>query len=63
MKYQGNLHKMHSRHEETVLYELELSGQILRLNDWLGEKITIEYLHQIECIHCGRKINKSVSHG
>ena len=63
MRYQGNLHKMHSRHEETVLYELELSGQILRLNDWLGEKITIEYLHQIECIHCGRKINKSFNQG
>ena len=54
---------MYSRLEETVIYELELSGQMLRLNDWLGEKIAIEYLHQIECIHCGRRINKSFSQG
>ena len=63
MRYQGNLHKMHSRHEETVVYELELSGKTLRLNDWLGEKIAIEYLQQIDCIHCGRKINKSFNQG
>ncbi len=63
MRYQGNLHKMYSHHEETVVYELELSGQILKLNDWLGKKITIEYLQQIECIHCGRKIKKSFNQG
>ena len=63
MKYQGNLHKMHAYHEETVVYELELSGQKLRLNDWLGGKIAIENLHKIECIHCGRKINKSFNQG
>jgi hypothetical protein len=54
---------MYSHHEETVVYELELSGQILKLNDWLGKNITIEYLQQIECIHCGRKIKKSFNQG
>jgi hypothetical protein len=54
---------MYSHHEATVVYELELSGQILKLNDWLGKKITIEYLQQIECIHCGRKIKKSFNQG
>ena len=63
MKYKGNLHKMRSYHEETVVYELELSGQKLRLNDCLGEKIAIENLQQIDCIHCGRKTNKSFSQG
>ncbi len=63
MKYQGNLHKMHCRHEEPVVYELELSGELLRLNDWLGGKIAIEFLHQIECIHCGRKIKKKFQPG
>ena len=54
---------MHSYHEETVVYELELSGQKLRLNDWLGKEIEIENLKQIECIHCGRNINKSFNQG
>jgi len=63
MKYQGNLHKMYNRHEETVVYELEFSGQTLKLNDWLGKNIRIEYLQQIECIHCGRKVKKSFNQG
>ena len=63
MRYQGNLHKMYSHHEETINYELELSEQRLRLNDWLGEKISIEYRHQIACVHCGRNIKKSFNQG
>ena len=63
MKYRGNLHKMVSHHEDPVAYELELGGQKLRLNDWLGKTIQIEYLQQIECIHCGRKIKKSFNQG
>ena len=63
MKYQGNLHKMHTSLEDTVCYQLDLSGETLRLNDWLGEAIRIEYLQEIECIHCGRKIKKSFSQG
>ena len=63
MKYQGNLHKMHSHHDDTVAYELELGGQLIRLNDWLGKSVQIEYLQQIECIHCGRKTKKSFNQG
>ena len=63
MIYQGNLHKMHSRHEDPVVYKLELSGQTLKLNDWIGKGIQIEYLQQIKCIHCGRKTSKSFNQG
>jgi len=54
---------MHSHLEESVVYQLELSGQVLRLNDWLGKTIKIEYLQEIECIHCGRKTKKSFNQG
>jgi len=37
-------------------------GQLV-LNDWLGKFIRIEYLRQIECIHCGRATSKSFSQG
>lgn len=63
MKYQGNLHKMHTSLDGTVIYQLELSGQTLCLNDWIGETIRMEYLQQIECIHCGRKTKKSFNQG
>lgn len=46
-----------------VNYRLELGGQQLALNDWLGKDIRIEYLQQIECIHCGRLTKKSFSQG
>jgi len=63
MKYRGNLHKMHSRLEDPVVYELELGGQTLTLNDCIGNIIRIEYLQEIECIHCGRITKKSFNQG
>jgi len=46
-----------------VSYSLELGGQQVNLNQCLGRKISIEYLQQIECIHCGRATRKSFSQG
>ncbi len=46
-----------------VSYSLELGGQRVNLNQWLGKQIKIEYLQQIECIHCGRATRKSFSQG
>ena len=63
MKLQGNLHKMHTEASCPVTYRLELGGQSVTLNDWLGRQVKIEYLHQIECIHCGRLTKKSFSQG
>ncbi len=63
MKLQGNLHKRYTEAASPVSYRLELGGQSLRLNDWLGKNIRLEYLQQIECIHCGRLTRKSFSQG
>ncbi len=63
MKLQGNLHKMYSQAGSPVAYQLELGGQSLLLNDWLGQRMRIEYLQEIECIHCGRKTKKSFNQG
>ena len=62
-KLQGNLHKMQVEATSPVTYRLELGGQSLLLNDWLGKPIKIEYLQQIECIHCGRITKKSFNQG
>jgi len=63
MQVRGNLHKMLTTATSPVSYRLELGGQQLVLNDWLGKNIRIEYLQQIECIHCGRLTRKSFSQG
>ena len=63
MKLQGNLHKMHSEAADPVVYRLEMGGCSIRLNDWLGQAVRIEYLQQIECIHCGRITKKSFNQG
>lgn len=46
-----------------VSYRLDLGGQQVNLNEWLGRQVRIEYLQQIECIHCGRVTRKSFSQG
>jgi len=63
MQAQGNLHKMFTKAGSPVDYRLELGGRQLALNDWLGKDISIEYLQQIECVHCGRPTRKSFSQG
>ncbi len=63
MKIQGNLRKMDVDATSPVTYRLELGGRSVTLNDWLGQTVRLEYLHQIECIHCGRVTNKSFNQG
>ena len=63
MKLQGNLAKMATEGSAPVTYRLELGGQSACVNDWLGTRIRIEYLQQIECIHCGRTTSKSFNQG
>ena len=54
---------MHTEAGSPVGYSLELGGRRLSLNDWLGSRIEIEYLQEIECIHCGRTTRKSFNQG
>ena len=54
---------MFAEADNPVSYRLELGGQQLNLNEWLGKQIRIEYLQQIECVHCGRVTRKSFSQG
>ena len=63
MEYTGNLHKMHVTLESPVSYQLTLGGQVLDLNAQLGKQLSIEYLDEISCIHCGRATKKSFSQG
>ncbi|MEM7562282.1 MAG: DUF2797 domain-containing protein [Pseudomonadota bacterium] len=63
MKARGNLHKMHTDLTSPVEYRLSLGGEEICLNESLGKHISIEFLEQIECIHCGRLTKKSFNQG
>lgn len=59
----GNLMKMSANINDTVEYYLNINKLSYLMNEVLGKMLTIEYLGEINCIHCGRKTSKSFSQG
>lgn len=59
----GHLAKMHAQLGQQVQYSLPVDDQLLPLNDLLGKAVTLEYLGEIHCIHCGRRSKKSFNQG
>lgn len=62
-QYTGFLHKMHTENNHPIDYYLQFDQQKIHLNQWLGKPLSIEFHNHIECIHCGRKTNKSFNQG
>lgn len=46
-----------------VMYQLNLNGEVLEINSLVGENVSLTWKEQINCIHCGRKTNKSFAQG
>ena len=61
--FTGVLSKMHTELGSVVNYQLPVGEQRLPLNDLLGKKLSLEFLSEIFCSHCGRKTKKSFSQG
>jgi hypothetical protein len=65
----GNLRKMRTSVglDNLAQYQMCLhageSEQLIDLNQYLGKNIELTFLHVINCIHCGRKTNKSYQQG
>jgi hypothetical protein len=59
----GHLAKMQTQLGPQVRYSLPVDDQLLPLNDLLGKPVTLEYLGEIHCIHCGRRSKKSFNQG
>ncbi|MGB0712961.1 MAG: DUF2797 domain-containing protein [Gammaproteobacteria bacterium] len=65
-EFQGNIEKMTALLPEAggaVEYALPIGGDSVGLNGFLGEEVRLEFLGEINCIHCGRKTNKSFNQG
>lgn len=63
MKITGNLLKMQTKLIKTVDYFLNINDNSYYVNELLGKNVTISYLGEINCIHCGRSTSKSFSQG
>ena len=48
---------------DTVQYVLPVGDDFLAMNEHIGETIKLSYKHEIHCISCGRKTNKSFAQG
>lgn len=63
MKANGNLHKMRTLLKNPVEYFLLLSEREIQMNSLIGNEIKLQFLHQINCIKCGRNTSKSFAQG
>ena len=63
MNISGNLQKMTSALDHPVSYGLPVGEQVIPLNRFIGQEITLQYEGEINCIACGRKTSKSFNQG
>jgi len=63
MQLSGNLIKMRSEAADPVRYFLTLGDVEIDMNSLLGKEIAMKHNGVINCIHCGKKTNKSYSQG
>ena len=59
----GKLRKMTTELVEPVEYALPLGDESVPMNQFLGKPISINFLGEINCVHCDRKTKKSFNQG
>lgn len=63
MIVQGNILKMQTVPEEVVQYSLPVGEKLIPMNQLIGMKLRMRFLHQINCIKCGKTTKKSFNQG
>lgn len=61
--YEGHLRKMSTKFDSPIQYFLTLQDQEIRLSDYVGSTLKLEFQNQINCINCGRLTKKSFAQG
>lgn len=59
----GNIRKMRTELANPVDYYLRLNDQELPLTQVIGQKISLTYSGEIQCVHCDRTTKKSFNQG
>lgn len=63
MKKTGHLLKLVTDLQDTVQYHLPIGNDQVPMNKLIGDTLTLTATGEINCIHCGRKTNKSFNQG
>ena len=63
MKYSGQLVELSHQYENPIQYTLQIGEDKVQLNSYIGQTVKIHFLHEIHCIHCGRKVKKTYNNG
>ncbi len=59
----GQLRKLRVELQSPVVYHLPVGDELIHLNPLLGQAISLRFIGEISCLHCGRKTKKSFSQG
>jgi len=64
----GNIQKMQAvlgapENDQAVQYQLPIGGELLPMNEHIGQTIKLHYQDEINCVACGRKTKKSFAQG
>jgi len=59
----GHVRKMKTRLADPVQYTVLLGDHEIPLNQYLGQRLRLEFGGSIHCMHCGRKTAKSFNQG
>ena len=54
---------MKSQHCEPITYQIPIDDKLLPISDFLNKTIKIDFLQEIYCIECDKKINKTFAQG
>ncbi|MDE1221455.1 DUF2797 domain-containing protein [Vibrio aestuarianus] len=59
----GTLKKLHSSLNDHVSYQLPVGDELIALNQFIGQSLTLTHTGNIYCCSCGKKTKKSYSQG
>lgn len=63
MIHRGRIKDLIHQNEHPIRYTLQLENERIEINPYIGQKVKIKFLNEINCIHCDRKIKKSYNNG
>lgn len=63
MLARGTAHKLRTRLDSPVSYQLPLGDTLTPLNTLLGQTVRLRFTGNINCVNCGRNTNKSFNQG
>merc|ERR1712093_328315 len=63
--YSGALRKMRTKADtnNNVVYQLPIGEHTLDINPLIGQKVSLTFTGEIQCVHCARKTKKSFNQG